>query len=133
MIEFDVLGTPAPKGSNRAMVRGGRAVFVPGGSKVNQRALSSWADSVRSAVQSFVSGQTSPVFTQTALAVAITFRLNRPAGHWGKHGLKPSAPIAPAVKPNAWNKGNTIINLSSGEKSITARICAILDIMLRCE
>src|SRR5437868_6855849 len=42
MITLDVLGTPAPKGSNRAMVFGGRARFVPGGSKTNQANLKSW-------------------------------------------------------------------------------------------
>lgn len=100
-ISIDVLGTPAPKGSNRAMVRGGRAVFVPGGSKTNQDALKSWAGSVREAAASFVSGQASPVFTHVPLAVAITFRLNRPGGHWAKRGgLKSSAPMAPCVKPD---------------------------------
>lgn len=98
---IDVLGTPAPKGSNRAMVRGGRAVFVPGGSKPNQDALQSWAGCVRHAVQTFVSAQASPVFTQVALAVAITFRLKRPGGHWAKSGgLKSSAPAHPSVKPD---------------------------------
>jgi Holliday junction resolvase RusA-like endonuclease len=100
-VSIDVLGTPAPKGSNRAMVRGGRAVFVPGGSKTNQDALQSWAGQCRLACLSFVSGQASPVFTQTALAVAITFRLKRPGGHWAKAGgLKSSAPLTPSVKPD---------------------------------
>ena len=98
---INVLGTPAPKGSNRAMLRGGRAVFIPGGSKTNQDALQSWAGSVRLAAQSFVSEQTSPVFTQVPVAVAITFRLRRPGGHWSKKGgLRTSAPIAPCVKPD---------------------------------
>jgi Holliday junction resolvase RusA-like endonuclease len=100
-VSIDVLGTPAPKGSNRAMVRGGRAVFVPGGSKTNQDALQSWAGQCRLACLSFVSGQTAPLFTQVAVAVAITFRLKRPGGHWAKAGgLKSSAPAFPAVKPD---------------------------------
>ncbi len=100
-VVVEVYGTPTPKGSNRAMVRGGKAVFVPGGSKPNQEALQSWAGQCRLACQSFVSGQASPVFTHVALAVAITFRLKRPGGHWAKKGgLKTGAPTAPAVKPD---------------------------------
>lgn len=112
---IDVLGTPAPKGSNRAMVRGGRAVFVPGGSAVNQNALKSWADSVRWSVQTFVSGQASPVFTHVPLAVAIVFRIKRPGGHWAKRGgLKPSAPQAPAVKPDVDKLARSTLDALSG-------------------
>lgn len=114
-IVIDVLGTPAPKGSNRAMVRGGRAVFVPGGSKTNQAALQSWAGCVRHAAQSFVSGQSSPVFTQVPVAVAITFRLNRPGGHWSKKGgLKTGAPIAPSVKPDVDKLARSTLDALSG-------------------
>lgn len=114
-ILLNVLGTPAPKGSNRAMLRGGRAVFVPGGSKVNQSALRSWADSVRHACQSFVSERSSPVFTQVPVAVAITFRLKRPAGHWAKSGgLKTSAPIAPSVKPDVDKLARSTLDALSG-------------------
>jgi Holliday junction resolvase RusA-like endonuclease len=101
MIEIDVLGTPAPKGSNRAMVRGGHAVFVPGGSKVNQVKLKSWDVAVREEALEQLGQRTEPVFVGVPLAVTITFRLARPAGHWSKrHGLKPSAPQFPAVKPD---------------------------------
>jgi Holliday junction resolvase RusA-like endonuclease len=112
---FDVLGTPAPKGSNRAMVRGGRAVFVPGGSAVNQNALRSWADSVRWSVRSCVSGQASPVFTQVPVSVAITFRLKRPGGHWAKSGaLKASAPLTPTVKPDVDKLARSTLDALSG-------------------
>lgn len=99
-IVIDVLGTPAPKGSNRAMVRGSRAVFVPGGSKVNQIALKSWDASVREEALDKLGPCLSPVFVERPLAVAITFRVSRPSGHWGKHGLKTSAPAFPAKKPD---------------------------------
>lgn len=97
MIELEVYGTPAPKGSNRAMLRGGRAVFVPGGSKVNQEQLKSWDASVREAI-----GQrAAPEFVDVPLAVSIVFRVRRPGGHWHKRGgLKPSAPQFPSVKPD---------------------------------
>lgn len=105
MIRFDVLGTPAPKGSNRAMMRGGRAVFVPGGSKVNQTKLKSWDVAVReAALEAAGSEAIGPTYVGLPLAVSIVFRLARPAGHWSKKpggGLLPKAPIAPAVKPDA--------------------------------
>jgi Holliday junction resolvase RusA-like endonuclease len=114
-VAIDVMGTPAPKGSNRAMVRGGKAVFVPGGSKTNQDALQSWAGQCRLAAQSFVHGQMAPLFTQTALAVAITFRLKRPGGHWAKSGgLKSSAPLTPSVKPDIDKLSRSTLDALSG-------------------
>lgn len=106
MIEFDVYGTPAPKGSNRAMMRGGRAVFVPGGSKVNQQQLKSWDVNVREAVHGALSSIPAaefggPILVGVPVAVSIVFRVARPGGHWAKRGgLKPSAPAHPAVKPD---------------------------------
>lgn len=100
VILIDVLGTPAPKGSNRAMVRGGRAVFVPGGSKTNQEKLKSWDGAVRAAASEIVGDVAAPPFVDCGLCVSIVFRMARPAGHWGKHGLKPSAPPSPRTKPD---------------------------------
>jgi Holliday junction resolvase RusA-like endonuclease len=100
VFEVDVLGTPAPKGSNRAMVRGGRAVFIPGGSKVNAGKLRGWDANVRQRAAEALGERTEPLFVGKAMSVEITFRLARPAGHWGKRGLKPSAPLTPATKPD---------------------------------
>lgn len=99
---LDVFGTPAPKGSNRAMVRGGRAVFVPGGSKVNQVALKGWDVAVREGALEQLGPCLSPKFVACPLAVTITFRISRPGGHWNpKTGqLKASAPQFPAKKPD---------------------------------
>jgi Holliday junction resolvase RusA-like endonuclease len=36
-----------------------------------------------------------------AIAVELIFRMARPAGHWGKKGLRPKAPYWPATKPDA--------------------------------
>lgn len=102
MIELDVLGKPAPKGSNRAMVRGGRAIFVPGGSKPNQIALESWDVAVRNEALNTIGMRTEPLLVDVPVAVSITFRLARPAGHWRKNGgLKPNAPAYPTKKPDA--------------------------------
>lgn len=102
MIRFDVLGTPAPKGSNRAMLRGGRAVFVPGGSKVNQQKLQSWDAAVRDQARLATGDGVAPCFVGKPLTVVIVFRMARPGGHWSKAGtVKLSAPAMPATKPDA--------------------------------
>lgn len=115
MIIFDVLGTPAPKGSNRAMVRGGRAVFVPGGSKVNQTKLKGWDASVREAALEQLGPCLAPRFVDVPLAVSIVFRLARPGGHWRpKGGLKPSAPPFPSKKPDADKLARATLDSLSG-------------------
>lgn len=114
MIEFDVRGTPAPKGSNRAMVRGGRAVFVPGGSAVNAVKLKSWDVAVRDAAHESIGERDEPVFVSVPLAVAIVFKLARPGGHWGTKGLKPSAPAHPCKKPDADKLARATIDSLSG-------------------
>lgn len=100
MITIDVLGTPAPKGSSRAMVRGGRAVNVPGGSDVGRTKLKSWDRSVRESASDVIGKRTEPVYIGVPLLVAIEFRMARPAGHWGKRGLRSSAPSSPTTKPD---------------------------------
>lgn len=95
-----VLGRPAPKGSSRAILINGRARNVPSGSNQNRDAQRSWDANVRAAARQAVGERADPVFVGTPLAVAITFRLTRPAGHWGKTGLRPSAPPYPATKPD---------------------------------
>ncbi len=103
-ILIDVLGTPAPKGSNRAMVRGGRAVFVPGGSKVGALKMKAWEALVREAASEAVGDVETPPYVDCALCVSIVFRMARPAGHWGKGRnagrLTPSAPSHPRVAPD---------------------------------
>lgn len=113
-VVLDVLGTPAPKGSNRAMVRGGRAVFVPGGSKVNQQSLVAWDANVRQIANQTLPGLNGPVFVGAPLAVSIVFRMKRPSGHWGKQGLRTSAPMHPSVKPDLDKLARSTLDALSG-------------------
>jgi Holliday junction resolvase RusA-like endonuclease len=101
-VHFDVVGRPAPKGSSRAFVIRGtnRAVVAPSGSPQNKAALRSWDQAVRLAANEQVRGLDAPLFVDQALHLTICFRLARPAGHWGKNGLKPSAPPHPVSKPD---------------------------------
>lgn len=100
VITIDVSGTPAPKGSSRAILIRGRAVNVPGGSNKNRTAIKQWERSVRESATDVLGAIAEPVFRQVPLTVGIEFRMQRPAGHWGANGLKRSAPVAPATKPD---------------------------------
>ena len=90
---LDVLGTPAPKGSARAMNIGGRARLIASSSSANAKAQGKWAKAIATAAQaeSVIPG---PVW------VSITFRMARPKGHYGKRGLRESAPLYPTVHPD---------------------------------
>lgn len=97
-----VLGSPAPKGSGRAILRGGKAQYVPSGSNVNAEKLKAWDVAVREAAVSAVGCVSAPPFVAMPLRVTIVFRLRRPSGHYNtKTGeLKPSAPKWPITKPD---------------------------------
>jgi Holliday junction resolvase RusA-like endonuclease len=100
VIELDVLGTPAPKGSSRAMLKNGHAMNVPSGSNVSRDKLKSWDVAVREAARSAIGDVTAPPFVERPLAVTIAFRMARPGSHFGKRGLRDSAPAFPAKKPD---------------------------------
>lgn len=112
-VSFDVLGTPAPKGSSRAMMRGGHAVNVPSGSDVNRVKQKAWDTAVREAAIVAMrsmpdiffgdsSDTQSPPFVGVPLKVTLVFRLRRPVGHFNPKtgGLKKSAPKWPITKPD---------------------------------
>lgn len=93
-VRVDVTGHPAPKGSKRAFVRGGKAVLVDDNSEAKRAWHQDVADAAVTAMKRCEKLVIVPV------AVAVEFRLRRPAGHYGKRGLRPSAPAWPAVKPD---------------------------------
>jgi Holliday junction resolvase RusA-like endonuclease len=98
MITIDVLGTPAPKGSSRAFYKAGmkRAVIV----KDNNEKQKGWDRNVRESASEVLGELAEPVFMGVPLVVSLEFRMVRPGGHYGTKGLKPSAPSAPATKPD---------------------------------
>lgn len=114
---FDVRGIPAPKGSARAISRGGRAFLVPGSSDVGKRKMQAWSGAVYAAAFQAVQGGRG-MFRDAALTVAVVFRMPRPDGHWrkGKHGeaLKPSAPAFPSVKPDVDKLARTTLDALTG-------------------
>lgn len=107
-IVFEVLGVPAPKGSSRAMIRGGRAVNVPSGSDANKDGLQLWGNAVRAAAYTAVrvSGRVDLVsgveFGEASLRLQIVFRMRRRKGDFNKKTgeLKESIPKYHIVKPD---------------------------------
>lgn len=98
MITLDVLGTPAPKGSARAMNIAGRARLIASSSNANAKAQKAWANAITTAALYAGLGCKEPF--PGPVWVSITFRMARPKGHYGKRGLLNSAPMHPCVYPD---------------------------------
>jgi Holliday junction resolvase RusA-like endonuclease len=97
-LTIDVIGIPAPKGSSRAMVRGGFAVNVPSGSNVGRDKLRGWnAEVIHQATQAMNGAFPT---CNTAVSMDVRFRFPRPKGHFTKRGLREKAPQDHAVKPD---------------------------------
>lgn len=94
-IEFTVVGTPVPGGSKRAYVnpKTGRANVVDAsGDRVK-----GWRAAVVEAAMA-VKPKDAPI--TSPVSVSMVFRLQRPKGHYGKRGLRRSAPGTPAKRPD---------------------------------
>lgn len=89
-VRFFCPGIAAPKGSTRAFIRGGRAVTTH-----DNTSTKPWQAGLAYAAQ-----QAGVAPAEGPVAVRLVFWLPRPAGHFGKRGLLPSAPAFPAVKPD---------------------------------
>lgn len=119
-ITFDVLGTPAPKGSSRAFVNKstGRAIVAPSGSAANKAKIASWNVAVREAAARAVGEVNSPPFVGVPLAMTIVFRMARPKGHWGKGRnagrVVSSAPKYPMGKPDVDKLARTTLDAMTG-------------------
>lgn len=94
-VAITVYGTPAPQGSKRGFVAGGRAVVVDD----NKPALRNWRQDVKAAAL-----ETRSSMSRQPVEVSVTFFLARPKGHYGTGRnagtVRGSAPRHPAVKPD---------------------------------
>lgn len=101
-VVLEVLGTPAPKGSSRAIMRGGFAALVPSGSDENRREQQAWVTCVRQAALAFLGrDRKEPLFVERPLELLVAFRMPRLGTHYSvKGGLKASAPAHPIRKPD---------------------------------
>lgn len=92
VIEFEVLGVAAPKGSKRHV---GRGIMVESSKRERP-----WRDSVSSAAALYMRG--APLLRDVPLALTVTFYFQRPRSHYGKHGLnaKGRSTPRPITKPD---------------------------------
>lgn len=87
LLAFEVLGEAKPQGSKRH-VGGGRMVE-------SCKALKPWREAVTAAaIAAGAARWDGPV------VVRLAFRFDRPKGHWGAKGLRPSAPPKKTSKPD---------------------------------
>jgi hypothetical protein len=107
-IRFAVLGTPAPKGSSRAMTtKTGEALNVPSGSRPNAIALADWGGAVRNASLAALGAAgfagSGTFFGKVPLRLRIEFRMRRPVAHFNKKNgsLSPNAPRWHITTPDA--------------------------------
>lgn len=100
-ITMHVDGTPAPKGSPKVVTRGRGGVPLPFPRVLaDSPATRSWAAEVAAAARATMATELGAMFVGQALSVRVVFFLVRPAGHYGKRGLRPGAPTYPATKPD---------------------------------
>lgn len=98
MISFVVVGIPQPSGSKRAFPIKRKDGSVGVAVSEDAKGAKAWRQDVAAAAAGVYSGP--PL--EGPLFVFVEFRMPRPKGHFGKHGLRPSAlPLWPAVRPDA--------------------------------
>jgi len=87
-----VPGTPAPQGSMKAYVRGGRAHLVSD----NKRTMP-WREAIQNVLLAAGHGRE---LIDGPVRIEMEFWMPRLKGHYGKKGLLKSAPEFPATKPD---------------------------------
>lgn len=119
MIRVVATGEPQPKGSPKVVTHGRGGVplkkpLVIHDSHDSER----WAKNVAGAA--LVATWKRAPFVDQALVVRARFRFERPKGHFGKHGLLPSAPAYPAVKPDVDKLVRNVLDaISKSERQLT--------------
>ena len=92
LLSFHVPGIPVPQGSAKAYVRGGHAVVTSANAN-----LRPW----RAAVTAAAAEARADMDTlRTPVFVGLVFTFPRPSGHFGKRGLRGTAPAFPATRPD---------------------------------
>jgi Holliday junction resolvase RusA-like endonuclease len=92
-IKLTIYGRPAQMGSKRAFVRAGRAVLV----NDNSDRLRQWYNAVASVAAEAMQGAE---LLGGPVRLTARFYFKRPKSHFGRHGLKESAPKLHAQKPD---------------------------------
>jgi Holliday junction resolvase RusA-like endonuclease len=87
MIRFEIVGLPIAQGSMRAfsLKKGGYAMVA-----TNAKKLKPWRLEMKETAAAALAGFVTP--GAIAVRLELDFRFPRPGGHFGKRGLRPSAP-----------------------------------------
>lgn len=114
LLAFTVHGRAQPGGSKRAFRNPttGRTLVTD----ANKRAKP-WQAEVRSAAHTAMAaehGHEHYAPLGGSLAVAMTFTVARPLGHYGTRGLRPSAPERPAVRPDVLKLARAVEDALTG-------------------
>ena len=91
-ITFNVIGTPAPQGSKRHV---GHGVMVESSPNVKP-----WRQAIAAAALEARTTAGINTLLDCPCTLSVVFRFTRPKGHYGAKGLRPSAPIWKASKPD---------------------------------
>lgn len=92
---FTVHGVPQPKGSTKSFAFKRKDGTLGTKTTSDNDNLRPWADTV-----GWVARETGIRPTKEPVCVEINFWLPRPKGHFGKKGLRPSAPLEHTTKPD---------------------------------
>ncbi len=106
-IAFEVLGEPQPQGSAKAFRHRHTGLVVM--TSDNAR-LRPWRDAVCWHARQALAGR-APL--AGPVGVALDFRFARPSGHFGKRGLRPSAPKEHVVRPDLDKLARAVIDALS--------------------
>jgi len=103
---FTVYGLPIPKGSMRAFrTPTGKIVMTAS----NQKNLGEWRAAILAAVK-----DASVPMLHGPVVLRADFFFPRPKGHYGKRGLKPTAPKLPDKKPDLDKLLRSILDAMTG-------------------
>lgn len=121
LVEFEVLGVPAPQGSHTAVTIGGKARLIEGGSNTGRTKHKAWRTAVAEAARD-VAGDT-PFDGPLWLSIEFRFPMpkSRPAaarraGRW-PHTVKPDADKVLRATLDGLTAGGLIVD--------DARVCAV--------
>ena len=108
-VSLFVPGVPAPQGSKRH-VGNGRMVE-------SSAALKPWRATITAACHE---AEVAGLRLDCPLRVTLAFRLPRPAGHYGKRGLLPSAPAYPTSKPDVDKLARAVLDALATDANVIA-------------
>lgn len=107
-VAFIVYGLPRPAGSKRAFQHRSTGRIVVTDANKNSR---QWKDDV---AQTAGHAMRDRELLEGPLRLSLVFLLPRPKGHYGKNGVRPSAPRFPIVKPDLLKLARGIEDAMSG-------------------